>query len=78
MEYEEQKTPESRWVKVVDRLLPFLMNLATEGKTWKEQNIKKSQVVEINEVIADEAPTIYQWMTDEIDKAVELGWLKNA
>ena len=78
LEYEEQKTPESRWVKVVDRLLPFLMNLATEGRTWKEQNIKKSQVVAINKVVADEAPIVYQWMTDEIDKAVELGWLKNA
>jgi len=78
LEYEEQKTPESRWVKVVDRLLPFILNLATEGKTWREQAIKKSQVVEINKVIADEAPKIYQWMVGEIDRAVELGWLQNA
>ena len=77
-EYENQETPESRWVKVVDRLLPFLMNLATEGKTWREQGIGRSQVVEINRVVAHEAPGVYQWMTDEINRAVELGWLQNA
>jgi len=31
-EYEKQETPESRWVKIADRLLPFLMNMASEGK----------------------------------------------
>ena len=77
-EYEEQESPESRWVKIVDRLLPFLMNLATEGKTWQEQAIRKSQVIEINKVVADEAPIIYQWMEGEMEKAVELGWLQNA
>ncbi len=77
-EFEEQESPESRWVKVVDRLLPFLINLATEGRTWQEQAIRKTQVIEINRVVADEAPAIYHWMEREIDKAVELGWLQNA
>jgi putative hydrolase of HD superfamily len=77
-EYEQQKTPESRWVKVADRLLPFLLNLATEGRTWREQSIRKQQVLEINRVIAEEAPIIFQWMIKEIDRAVELGWLQNS
>ena len=76
-EYEKQETPESRWVKVVDRLLPFLMNLATEGKTWREQGIRYSQVIEINRVVANKSPEIYRWMETEIDRAVELGWLQN-
>ena len=77
LEYEDQETPESHWVKVADRLLPFLLNLATEGKTWREQSIGKNQVLEINQVIAKEAPLIFQWMIKEIDRAVELGWLQN-
>ena len=77
-EYEDQKTPESRWVKIVDRLMPFIMNLATEGKTWREQRIRKSQVLELNKFMVTEAPTIYQWIEGEIEKAVELGWLLNA
>ena len=77
-EYEEQRTLESRWVKVVDRLLPFLMNLATEGKTWRKLGITRDQVVEINSVIASEAPEIYRWMEKEIEKAVGLGWLASS
>jgi putative hydrolase of HD superfamily len=74
-EFEEQSTKESRWVKVADRLLPFMMNLNTCGRTWKEQFITKNQVKNINKVIASEAPEIYEWMLIHIEKAVESGWL---
>jgi putative hydrolase of HD superfamily len=74
-EYEEQKTPESHWVKVVDRLLPFLMNLTTEGATWKKLGIKKHQVIGINSVIKENSPDIYRWILTKIDFAVEQGWL---
>jgi putative hydrolase of HD superfamily len=74
-EYEEQVTRESRWVRVVDRLLPFMMNLNTDGKTWREHGIRRSQVVEINEVVRKEAPEIYRWMLAQIERAVERKWL---
>ena len=77
-EYEEQSTKESRWVKVVDRLLPFMMNLNTDGKSWKEQGIRKSQVIQINKVVAEEAPKVYKWMLLQIEKAVEKEWLINS
>ncbi len=74
-EYEAQNTIESRWVKVVDRLLPFALNMATEGRSWKEQGIRKSQVKEINRVIEQEAPSVYDWILLQIEFAVERGWL---
>lgn len=77
-EYEDQKSEESRWVKVADRLLPFLLNLATHGKTWKEQDICRSQVLEVNRPIAEKLPEIYNWMVEEIEHAVQSGWLRDA
>ncbi len=74
-EYEAQQTAESRWVKIVDRLLPFMLNMSTEGKAWREQGIKRSQVKEVNQVMATEAPDIYRWLLAQIDAAVENGWL---
>ena len=74
-EYEEQSTPESQWVKVADRLLPFMMNLNTQGKAWKEQRVGKSQVLQINQHIAKLAPEVYEWMLDQIETAVERKWL---
>lgn len=74
-EYEAQLTVESHWVKVVDRLLPFLLNLASEGKTWQEQNIIEPMVRKHNDFIRTIAPEIHQWMMDELDIAITKGWL---
>ncbi len=75
-EYEEQESPESRWVKVFDRLLPFCMNLVTEGRSWKEQRVKKEQVLAIHEPIGRQAPGMYAWVRKKADEAVAKGWLE--
>jgi len=77
-EYEEGLTVESQWVKVFDKLLPFLLNIASKGRTWSEQNISMSMVTEHNKFIAEISPEIYEWMLKEIDNAVEAGWLNPA
>lgn len=74
-EYENQQTPESKWVKVVDRLLPFLLNIAAQGKTWKELSIRRNQVINLNQDIAKISPELFEWMKAEIDTAVQNGWL---
>jgi len=77
-EYEAQSTMESQWVKVVDRLLPFMMNLNTQGRTWKEQGVSRSQVLAVNKVISVMAPEIYIWVEGKVDYAVQKGWLVNS
>ena len=74
-EYEAQESAESHWVKVVDRLLPFLLNIATDGLVWREEKISKSHVLEINAPIRKTAPQLYGWIKEEIDKATAKGWL---
>ena len=74
-EYEAQKSLESHWVKVIDKLLPFLLNLANEGRTWQEQGITKTMVLKHNAFISEIAPPMHQWMLKEITKAVDKGWL---
>jgi putative hydrolase of HD superfamily len=74
-EYEAQQSPESHWVKVLDKFLPFLLNLASEGRTWQEQNINKDMVLNHNDFIKNHSPAIHDWMLLEIEKAVAQGWL---
>ncbi len=76
--WEEQETgnsAETKLLKVVDRLLPFLHNLASQGKTWRELGIKKSQVIRAHEFIVDSFPEIHTWIEDKIHMAVAEGWL---
>ena len=76
-EYKAQQTLESRWVKVLDRFMPFIINLATEGRPWKEQGVTRSQVIAINQTTRQLAPELYAWMLREIDASVEKGWLRD-
>jgi putative hydrolase of HD superfamily len=75
LEYEAQQTRESRWVKVLDRVMPFVVNLACEGKNWREQSISRSQVLRISEPVRQYAPEIFTWMVERVDECVQKGWL---
>jgi putative hydrolase of HD superfamily len=77
IEYEAQSTLESRWVRVLDRLMPFVVNLATQGTTWKEQSVTRSQVLRVSQPVRDYAPEIYGWMVERIEDCVRDGWLVN-
>ncbi len=69
-------SPEAKLLKALDRLLPFLLNIHTQGRTWSESGIKKSQVVGAHAFIADDFPELHSWMAEKIDNAVKEGWLK--
>lgn len=76
-EYEEQQTEESRWVRVVDRLLPFMLNIHTDGATWRELNVSARQVRGIIGFIEQQAPEVHQWMSLQVETAIESGWLSD-
>lgn len=79
--WEEQQsadTPEARLLRIADRLLPFLHNLASEGKTWREHGVAKSQVQHAHAFIERDAPELFRWMRDQAEDAAEKGWLSDA
>ena len=79
--WEEQETgssKETQLLKVVDRLLPFLLNLNTNGKTWTDSNVTRSQVAGAHAFIKDSFPSIYDWQVRQIEFATAQGWLIDA
>lgn len=77
-EQESGATPEAAVLKIADRLLPFLHNLASEGKTWREHGIAKSQVLNAHAFIERDAPELFTWMKGEADAAAQRGWLTDS
>lgn len=76
--WEEQETgssKETQLLRVVDRLLPFLLNLNTEGKTWIESDVTRSQVAAALAFIEHSFPVIHDWLTENITYATQQGWL---
>lgn len=78
--WEEQETgnsKEAKLLKVVDRLLPFLHNINSEGKAWKDNGIHKDQVLKMHQFIEHEYPEIHRWFLTKLEFAVEQGWLNS-
>ena len=76
--WEEQEagdTKEARLLKVIDRLLPFLHNISSQGRAWQDNGIHKSQVLKMHNFIEGENPEIHQWFMTKVEHAVEQGWL---
>jgi len=77
-EQETGKSIETKLLKAIDRLLPFIHNISSKGKTWQELGIKKSQVLKAHAFIADDFPEIHSWMLENIQVAVQEGWLNDS
>jgi putative hydrolase of HD superfamily len=78
LEYEAQVSVESRWVRVLDRLMPFIVNLSTQGINWKEQSVSRSQVLRVSQPVREHAPEVYEWMVGRVGECVKAGWLIDA
>lgn len=77
-EQEAGESKEARLLKVIDRLLPFLHNMTSQGRAWKENNVKKSQVLAMHQFIEHENSEIYAWLVSKVEYAVEQGWLNDS
>ena len=72
---ESGTSSEAKLIKVIDRLLPFLLNLNTQGRTWQDLGVSRSQVAGAHAFIANEFPQIHHWMSAQIEYATDMGWL---
>lgn len=77
-EFEERKTPESRFANALDRVQPFLHNYFTRGQTWQENDIKSAQVKARMQPVDDGAPVLWKYVNALIDDAVKNGFLADA
>lgn len=76
-EFEENETPEAKFAATLDRVQPFLLNAASNGKSWKEHGVTFSQVMKRNEVTPDGSEALWNYQYDLMKKQVELGNLMN-
>lgn len=75
IEFEEAETSDARFAKAMDRLLPVLQNMRNNGGSWAIHKISKSQVLKRNSYLQGLVPDLWLYVCDQIDYAVEKGWL---
>ncbi len=75
-EFEAAQTPEAKFAKALDRMMPMLLNHHNEGQSWVEHGVSKQQVVSVTSRIEQGSTIIWKKMSQVIDHAVENGWIK--
>ncbi|MDO4763087.1 MAG: HD domain-containing protein [Flavobacteriaceae bacterium] len=56
-EFEAEETPDAIFACAVDRIMPFLLNTHTSGKSWTEAKVSENQVKNIIEIAVKKAST---------------------
>jgi len=77
-EFDEARTPEARYAASIDRLQPFLVNVVTDGYTWRRHGTDSAQVRERMGLVKEGAPALWPAVEGMIEGAVARGVLKEA
>lgn len=74
-EFEEMETPEALFAASMDRLMPLLHNYYTEGHSWKQHGVTRSQVLKRMEPIRNASPKLWAFIGELLQRAVDRGIL---
>lgn len=74
-EFEARETADARFAAAVDRLQSVLLNLATEGRTWREHGVTADRVRAANAHMARGSSTLWDHVSALLEAAVERGHL---
>lgn len=77
-EFEAGATPEARFARALDRFAGFLLNHASEGRSWRENGITADRVYERNQPIGAGAPALWEVVQHRLAGAVAAGWIDAA
>lgn len=71
-EFEDYKTADAKYAHLLDNFQPLLLNDASNGRSWEEHDVRKSQIYKRNERIPETSDAIWKKMKEIIQKHVEL------
>lgn len=72
-EFEAYETPEAKFARTLDNCQPLLLNDASDGKSWKEHGVHKSQIYKRNQHTGEGSREIWEYMQKLIDRHIQLG-----
>lgn len=75
IEFDEMETPDAIYAAAIDRLLPFMANLETQGHTWKLHGVAKKDVYIRMAPVKVALPSLYPFVEYTIEKSFEEGFL---
>ena len=62
LEFEAGETAEARFAKVMDKVQPIMLNAATDGRAWKEHEVKLSKILDRNKKTPEGSQILWDYM----------------
>jgi putative hydrolases of HD superfamily len=75
-EFEAAQTPEAKFARVMDRLMPLLLNYHTQGQTWQDLKVHYQQVLESNRRTLEAAPALWDYARRLLDDSLQKGYIE--
>lgn len=75
-EFEAYETAEAKYAHLLDNFQPLMLNDASDGKSWTEHGVHKSQVCRRNARIPETSEIVWEKMLEIMDKHIEKGHLQ--
>lgn len=72
-EFEEMRTPESRFANALDRLMPMLHNFHNDGGTWRREGVTMQKVLARQSAIAKGSQALGDYSLALLEQARKLG-----
>lgn len=76
-EFEVYESADAKFAHLLDNFQPLLLNDASNGKSWEEHGVKKSQIYKRNEKIEETSVPVWEYMKALVQKHIELGHVKD-
>lgn len=76
-EFEIYESADAKFAHLLDNFQPLLLNDASNGKSWAEHGVKKSQIYKRNAKIEEISEDVWNYMKDLVEKHIELGHVKD-
>jgi putative hydrolase of HD superfamily len=70
-EFENGDTPEARYARAIDRVMPVIQNLYNNKQSWVENDITKEQILKKTAYIGDGSPLLWEVISEKIHQAFE-------
>ena len=66
-EFEAEESAEAIFAAGLDRLIPLIHNIATEGRAWRELGVRYDQIMQKNAKIEKANPVLWAYIKKQID-----------
>lgn len=72
-EFEKRETPEAKFANTLDKVQPVLLNNASGGRSWREHQVKRQQILERNQSTHEGSEALWEYILNIIDENTKKG-----